>query len=264
LATSHHNRNAPAWSGRFFAAQECQFRKGREQSGVLGTNPVRDVSAITAKTKPKGAEALTGDQLRDLLGTLRGSESCQRRDLLDPVTVLIATGLRRSELLGLRWTDFDATNATLTVTGKVVRQHGNGLVRVDDTKTDPGRRTIPLPPFAVTVLTERRKRPFIGEQSVIFASTTGTLRDPDNFGKQWRQAREDLGVPDITTHSFRKTVATLVDDAGLSARIGADQLGHAQVSMTQDRYMSRGRVHDQVAQLLERTVSDETGALNAD
>jgi hypothetical protein len=56
----------------------------------------------------------------------------------------------------------------------------------------------------------------------------------------------------------------LIDDAGLSARIGADQLGHAQVSMTQDRYMSRGRVHHQVAQLLERTVSDETGALNAD
>ncbi|MDT7740131.1 MAG: hypothetical protein QOK09_3500, partial [Mycobacterium sp.] len=80
---------------------------------------------------------------------------------------------------------------------QVVRQHGNGFVRVDDTKTDAGKRTIPLPPFAVTVLTERRKRPFIGEQSVIFASTTGTLRDPDNFGKQWRQAREDLGVPDI-------------------------------------------------------------------
>jgi integrase len=61
-----------------------------------------------------------------------------------------------------------------------------------------------------------------------------------------------------------RTVATLIDDAGLSARIGADQLGHAQVSMTQDRYMSRGRVHHQVADLLEQTVSDETEALNAD
>jgi integrase len=231
---------------------------------VLGTNPVRDVSAIKSKTKPKGAEALTGDQLRDLLGKLRESAYCRDHDLVDPITVLIATGIRRSELLGLVWLNFAADAGTLTVTGKVVRQHGNGLVRVDDTKTDAGRRTIPLPPFAVTVLTQRRKRPFIGEQSMIFASTTGTLRDPDNFGKQWRQAREDLGVPDITTHSFRKTVATLIDDAGLSARIGADQLGHAQVSMTQDRYMSRGRVHHQVADLLEQTVSDETEALNAD
>jgi hypothetical protein len=47
----------------------------------------------------------------------------------------------------------------------------------------------------------------------------------------------------------------LIDDEGLSARIGADHLGHAQVSMTQDRYMSRGRVHVQVAELLDRTVA---------
>ncbi len=55
--------------------------------------------------------------------------------------------------------------------------------------------------------------------------------------------RDELGMPDVTSHSFRKTVATLIDDAELSARIGADHLGHAKVSMTQDRYMSRGRVH---------------------
>jgi integrase len=81
------------------------------------------------------------------------------------------------------------------------------------------------------------------------------LRDPDNFNKQWRAVRDELGVPDITSHSFRKTVATLIDDEGLSARIGADQLGHANVSMTQDRYMARGRVHTEVAELLDRTVA---------
>ena len=69
--------------------------------------------------------------------------------------------------------------------------------------------------------------------------------------------RERLGVPGVTTHSFRKTVATLIDDEGLSARIGADHLGHTHVSMTQDRYMSRGRVHTQVAKLLDRTINDE-------
>ena len=175
---------------------------------------------------------------------------------MDPIAVLIATGLRRSELLALRWTDFNAAAGTLIVCGKVVRQHGKGLVRIDETKTDAGRRTVPLPAFAVAVLTERRKRPFIGEQSVIFASSTGTLRDPDNFLRQWRITRGELGVPDVSTHSFRKTVATLIDDAGLSARIGADHLGHAQVSMTQDRYMARGRVHPQVADLLEQTVGD--------
>ncbi len=46
----------------------------------------------------------------------------------------------------------------------------------------------------------------------------------------------------------------VIDDDGLSARIGADHLGHSKVSMTQDRYMTRGRVHTQVAELLDRTV----------
>jgi integrase len=144
---------------------------------------------------------------------------------------------------------------TLAVCGKVVRETGKGLVRVDETKTAAGRRTIPLPAFAIAALMERRKLPFIGERQMIFPSSVGTLRDPNNFGRDWRTVREKLGVPHVTTHSFRKTVATLIDEQGLSARIGADHLGHAKVSMTQDRYMSRGRVHTQVAELLDRAVA---------
>ena len=92
---------------------------------------------------------------------------------------------------------------------------------------------------------------------MIFPSTAGTLRDPGNFNARWRKAREALGAPDVTSHSFRKTLATLVDDEGLSARIGADHLGYSRVSEAQDAYMARGRVHPQVAQLMERTMSDE-------
>jgi integrase len=64
-------------------------------------------------------------------------------------------------------------------------------------------------------------------------------------------------VPQATSHSFRKTMATLIDDGGLSARIGADHLGHARVSETMDTYMARGRVHTEVAELLDRTINDE-------
>ncbi len=72
--------------------------------------------------------------------------------------------------------------------------------------------------------------------------------------------RDALGVPEVTTHSFGKAVATLIDDEGLSPRIGADQLGHSKVPTTQDRYMSRGQVHTQVADLLDRTIKDESGS----
>jgi integrase len=226
-------------------------------AGVLGSNPVRDLAPIKTKTTPQGAPALTGAQLRELVAAVQASEFCHSRDLADPIVLLVATGLRRSELLGLYWTDFDPKAATIAVTGKLIRQRGKGLVRVGEAKSKAGIRTIPLPAFAVDMLKKRRRKPYIGSQTMIFPSTAGTWRDPDNFNSQWRSAREDLGVADVTSHSFRKSLATLLDDAGLSARIGADHLGHAKVSMTQDRYMSRGRQHTQVADLLDQTILDE-------
>jgi integrase len=121
-------------------------------------------------------------------------------------------------------------------------------------KSDAGLRTVALPRFALDMLAKRRTLPYLGEQVMMFPSTAGTWRDPNNFGKQWRTVRDDLGVPEATTHSFRKTVADLIDAEGLSARVGADQLGHSHVSMTQDKYMTRGRIHAEVADLLDRAV----------
>ena len=150
-------------------------------ANVLAANPSRDVSPMRAKSRPKGATALTADELRGLLTKLRESEACQRHDLVDPITLFIATGLRISELLGLCWVDFEDATATLTVTGKVIRAAGQGLMRIDETKTAAGRRTLPLPAFAATVLSARRGVPYFGEQTMIFPSTAGTWRDPDNF-----------------------------------------------------------------------------------
>ena len=224
---------------------------------VLGANPVTQVDRIQSAAPPKGAPSLDAMQLRDLIGKLRASEACQDADLVDPITLLAATGLRRAELLALRWQDFNEESGTLTVSGKVARVAGEGLRRLDGGKTKSAGRTVPLPLFAVAMLTARRGRDFWGEQPMIFPSSAGTHRDPDNFNKQWRAVRESLGVPDVTSHTFRKSVATLIDEAGLPARFGADQLGHAKVSMTQDVYMGRGKVHPQVAAVLERAISDE-------
>ena len=252
-------RSMRAAHGPGMAKQAKAILRGALQlavmANVIGTNPVRDVSAIK-QSQPHGAVALTANELRELLAKVAASEYCRDHDLVGPITILIATGLRRSELLGLRWTDYDAEAARITVTGKVVRVSGKGLVRVDETKSAAGRRTLVLPRFAVDMLRARRRLPYLGEHPVIvFPSTAGTWRDPSNFSRQWREARGELGAAGLTSHSFRKTVATLIDDEGLSARIGADHLGHAHVSMTQNVYMTRGRIHAQVAELLDRTVA---------
>jgi hypothetical protein len=105
-------------------------------------------------------------------------------------------------------------HSAIAVTGKLVRVRGEGLRRFDTAKSASGLRTIPLPRFAVDTLSEHRGLPYLGQQKVIFPSTAGTLRDPDNFGKAWRAVRDELGVADVTTHSFRKTVATLIERRG--------------------------------------------------
>jgi integrase len=161
--------------GSTMARQSTSILRGALQlavmASVLGSNPVRDVQPVRSNRQPKGAVALTADQLRDLLIKLRASAFCEKHDLADPITLLIATGLRRSELLGLRWVDYDAKAGVLTVTGKVIRVPGQGLLRVDETKSTAGRRTIPLPRFAIDILEKRRQLPYVGEQPVIFPST---------------------------------------------------------------------------------------------
>lgn len=223
-------------------------------AGVLAVNPARDVTGRKQKQRPAGAKALETHQLGELLAKLRLSDFCIEKDLVDPITMLIATGIRRSELLGLRWVDYDPLEGIVSVTGKLVRIRGEGLKRIAETKTAAGTRPLALPMFAREMLAYRRRVPYYGEQSMMFPSTAGTWRDPDNFNRAWREARDALGVPDVSSHSFRKTMATLIDEGGLSARVGADQLGHARISMTTDVYMARNRVHSEVADLVEHAV----------
>ncbi len=226
-------------------------------AGAIGVNPIHEIPRRRrkkAEKKPKGAPALAAERVRELVAAVESSEVCESKDLRDPVIVLAGTGMRRSELLALRPEDVDLDGRVATICGSVVRLKGKGLIRQDTTKSGEAR-SVPLPRFAADAL-RRRKDEWSGPNTagVIFPSSTGTLRDPDNFGKQWRAVRDELGLPDVTSHSFRKSVATMIDDAGLSARVGADQLGHSKVSMTQDVYMSRGQVHTEVADVLDKAV----------
>lgn len=250
------------------------------REGAVPRNPVRDVEPIrvSAAGGRDAARALTGRELSHLLDELQRSAAplpphpgakkaattrtvsqwARDVDLVDPIVMLAGTGLRRSELLALRWCDYDQKGGTITVAGHVIRGSGAGLIREGATKTKTSARTISLPGFVVEMLDRRRGevRPVnAGIEDVIFPSSAGTYRDPDNFAGQWRRIRGVLGFDWLGTHGFRKAVATILDEAGLSARIGADHLGHANVSMTQDRYQARKRVHERAAKALDDAVA---------
>jgi integrase len=238
--------------------------------GAATSNPVRDVGTIKMESKP--ARALTVEELRGVIDALRNStvvlnpankvtpkqtisQYCAQADLTDVVIMFAATGARISEILGIRWADIDLTAKTVTITGKVNRVPGGGMIRESFTKTKSGARTLPLPDFAINMLMSRHVAAASNIYDAVFPGQTGMLRDPSAVSKQWRRVRTKLKLDWVTSHTFRKTLATLLDDQGLSARVGADQLGHAQVSMTQDVYMGRKVVHHEVAHVLDRVIT---------
>jgi integrase len=86
----------------------------------------------------------------------------------------------------------------------------------------------------------------------VFPDSVGGWRDPSNTSRDLRNGRGSEEFAWVTSHVFRKTAATELDRAGLTARQIADQLGHAKVSMTQDRYLGRRAAGTEAANALER------------
>lgn len=85
----------------------------------------------------------------------------------------------------------------------------------------------------------------------------GGLRDPSNTNADLKEAFTTAGYAWVTSHVYRKTVASMMDDAGLTARAAADQLGHAKVSMTQDNYFKRKVAKTGAAKVMEAVVTSE-------
>ncbi len=220
---------------------------------ALQHNPVRALGPLNSKAR-KAPRALTVPQLRQLRAALTYDDPAIARDLPDLVSFLMATGLRIGEACGLTWDAVDLDVGTVEVRATAVRVRGQGIV-IKTTKTDAGARTLVLPGWCVAMLRDRaasidssekghRERP-------VFPAPLGGWRDPSNTQADLRDAFTTAGFDWVTSHVFRKTVATLMDQAGLSSRAAADQLGHANTSMTTDVYFGRKVAATGAAAVLE-------------
>jgi integrase len=209
---------------------------------ALDRNPVRDTGSLKAPTK-KAPTALTADEARKLLAQLDADETARSRDMPDLVAFMLASGCRIGEVAAVTWSDLDLDAGTVDVRATIVRVTGQGLIRKSN-KTASGARTLLLPPWCVERLRSRAARPSasgkgVGAEGPVFSAPLGGWRDPSNTQADLRAAFSDAGFGHVTSHVLRKTTATVLDHAGLSARAIADQLGHANPSLTQDVYLGR-------------------------
>ncbi|MGH3684476.1 MAG: site-specific integrase [Pseudonocardiaceae bacterium] len=238
-------------------------------NGVLGlaarhdairTNPVRDTARIKHGEK-KSAVALSLAQVHDLRVKLAADQKARAWDLLDFIDMMLATGERIGENCAITWETLDLDAGTVEIRGTVVRIQGQGLRIKLKPKSRAGYRKLQLPSWAVEMLRRRRVEDTPNEWGVVFTSPTGLLRDPSNTQADLRDVFARLGYPWVTSHVFRKTAATLLDEAGVSARKIADQLGQAQVSVTQDFYMGRKIASQDAARVLEVIGRPDAAAL---
>lgn len=152
-----------------------------------------------------------------------------------PALVALASGLRRGEVLGLRWQDVDLDAARLRV-HQTLEQTKAG-VAVKAPKSATSRRTVSLPAVAVEAL---RAHEAAGPtppaaSAFVFARPDGTPPRPDDFSSAFRRAARNAGVP-THFHALRHSAATWALAAGRSVRAVATRLGHADPALTLRTY----------------------------
>jgi integrase len=221
---------------------------------AIPANPVRSAGPINVRTVKKGTRDtgrafLLGE--RDAVVAFADADpTARRRDLPDLVAFLAGTGARIAEVCALRWSSLDLAEGLAKLGPVVVREKGKGLHVQHDGKSDTSTRTIKLPADVVARLLARQVDAVPNEWDAVFTSARGRLRDPANTCNDVSELMTAAGHEWATAHTFRHTVATLLDLAGLSAREIANFLGHKHASMTQDVYMSRHTVTERAAALL--------------
>ena len=144
----------------------------------------------------------------------------------------LATGLRRGELLGLKWTDIDLDRGVLKIQRAISRQ--NGKVVEAPLKTKNAYRTLPLSADAISVLKMQKCR--VGNSEWVFPSPTGGPMSPDSVLHMLQRVLKRAGLPRIRFHDLRHTFATMALQNGVDVKTVSSMLGHYSAGFTLDTY----------------------------
>lgn len=208
--------------------------------GVIWRTLTRNVAEAVKppKVSRKEMRALTGPEVHRML------EACEDTAWHSIFHTLTWTGLRRSELLGLRWKDVDLILASLRVVQSVQRLNTGEFI-VQEPKTASGRRTIALSPASCLVLREHREKQEadatllgrqLAEDDLVFSHPDGSPRDPSTLTLAFRRLTRRIGLDGVRLHDLRHTMASLYLEQGVNPKTVAERLGHASVTITLDLY----------------------------
>ena len=219
---------------------------------VLARNPADVFKKRLPKVDRREMVTLTTEQATTLLNALK------RTRVYGPVLIALATGMRRGEILALRWRNVDLERAILRVVESLEQTKG-GVLRFKGTKTDKAR-AITLPSFAVQEL-RRLKREQAEEllavgirqsgQALVCARADGEAHQPRSLTHEFTYlVGRCKDIPRMRFHDLRHSHATQLLRAGVHPKVAQERLGHSTISTTLDLYTH-------VTETMQKDAADE-------
>ncbi|MCU0310687.1 MAG: site-specific integrase [Acidimicrobiales bacterium] len=205
----------------------------------------RNVASLTEPPKvgsTKLDDSLTLEQAKAVLDTVQDDRFAALAE------IVLALGLRKGEVLALRWQDVDFEHSTITVSGTMKSRKGGGWY-VDLPKTKKSERVLPLVDRVRRALTERAhiqvaERERAGadwqEHGFVFTTRNGTPINEWNAYRWWRRLTEKAGIGPRRFHASRHTTATLLHEQGVPLEVISALLGHSSLAITADIYTDIG------------------------
>ena len=193
---------------------------------LIAKNPVEDKRLRIPSTKKKVRKALEAEEVRDILSNLNKLEDVERRF----IALLLYTGMRRGEVLGLRWEDIDVAKNVIHVERNVTFPGGHNDPVIGTPKTEAGKRNVPIAPGLLSQLEPMKEHGFIigdGERPI-----TASINN-----RMYQRITRKIDLHGATPHNFRHTVATMLNDAGASIKTIQAVIGDADFQTVANRYV---------------------------
>ena len=195
-----------------------------QEQRIILTNPAE--GCALPKVEHREMKTLPVEQLQSFLREAKDS------GVFELYYLELATGLRRGELLGLKWEDIDLEHGDLRVRRQIARI--DGRVVEAPLKTRNAYRTLPLAEDTVSILEEQKKK--VGSSPWVFPSATGGPISPDSVLHMLHRVLKRAGLPEVRFHDLRHTFATLALQNGVDIKTVSGMLGHFSAGFTLDTY----------------------------
>ena len=190
---------------------------------IIPANPTN--ACALPKIEHQEMQTIPAEQLQAFL------QEAKATGVYEMYYIELATGLRRGELLGLKWQDIDWKNGVIKVRRQVARV--DGQIKEAPLKTKNSYRTVTISQQAIEVLKEQKKKT---NDTYVFPSPNGGPISPDSVNNMLKRVLERAGIPKVRFHDLRHTFATIALQNGVDIKTVSGMLGHFSAGFTLDTY----------------------------